>query len=104
MRYLQDSIEGLAAYLVDECRRVVCRGRVTPVEAGMPSGAGGQRMAISENQVELVLLTDFLLILNTGSGCHEQAVDTDKKSEECHDCSTSFGLFTRRVIERTGLF
>ena len=63
MRRLQAAITGLPVYLVDECRRIICRGKLTPVEAGMPSGLKGKRMQLCDQPVELVLTTDFLLVL-----------------------------------------
>ena len=65
LRNLQASLVDLPVYLVDECRRIVCRSLLVPVEAGMPSGRKGKRMPTGERDVEVVLLTDFLLILES---------------------------------------
>ena len=62
MRRLQAAITGLPVYLVDECRRIICRGKLTRV-CDQPCGIQGKRMPLCDQPVELVLTTDFLLVL-----------------------------------------
>ena len=60
---LQKKLVGCNYYLVNECRQMVCKRELIAVEHGMPTGRVGARMALSKSPVVVVLLTDFLLVL-----------------------------------------
>ena len=103
MRRLQAAITGLPVYLVDECRRIICRGKLTPVEAGMPSGLKGKRMPLCDQPVELVLTTDFLLVLEdaktVGVGSPRSVAKTGAPAEYALECCSAEGVqFFSRCI------
>ena len=107
MRRLQAAITGLPVYLVDECRRIICRGKLTRL-CDQPCEIKGKRMPLCDQPVELVLTTDFLLVLEdaetVGVGSPRSLSKTGAPAECALDCCSAEGaLFVLVVYEITVL-